>query len=157
MKRLTTWGVLGSVLLVVGPLLPSAAPARPVTVLGSVTIVKVTVPGNPPTTVPLTVDSPELTGFAVIANPGLEKTITQQLPPYTIPVFIDGEGEDGRPSLRLLRRNLDTTLVLTNTTNETLRVQLTVRDATGAALGTPTVLEFDAHQTQAVSVSELLP
>jgi hypothetical protein len=127
--------------------LPAAAPARPVTVLGSLTIT-----GDNAQAL-----TNQIAGFAVIANPGLEKTIVQQLPPYTLPVFLDGEGPDGSPSLRLLRRNLDTTVVLTNTTNAPLVIEITVRDAAGAILTGPRDMTFAAHETQTFQLADILP
>lgn len=141
--------VVLALLLLAGLVLPAAAPARPVTVLGSLVI---TGDGGGALT------NSEITGFAVIANPGLEKTMVQQLPPYTIPVFIDGDGPDGGPpnSLRILRRNLDTTVVLTNTTNLPLTIEVTVRNAVGAVIAGPTDMLFAAHQTKTFQVSDLL-
>jgi hypothetical protein len=132
----------------VGLALPAAAPARPVTVLGSLTI---TGDGN------VALANDEISGFAVIANPGLEKTIVQQLPPYTLPVFLDGDGPDGSPSLRLLRRNLDTTVVLTNTTNGPLVIEITVRDAAGAIIAGPRDMTFAAHETRTFQLANILP
>lgn len=143
-----THAVVLAIFLVAALALPAAAPARPVTILGSLTVT-----GN--NNLPLT--NNEITGFAVIANPGLEKTMVQQLPPYTLPVFIDGDGPDGSPSLRLLRRNLDTTVVLTNTTNAPLTIEVTVRNAAGAVIVGPTDMVFVANETKAFQVSDLLP
>jgi hypothetical protein len=134
--------------LVGGLALPAPAPARPVTVLGSLTI---TGDGN------VALANNAITGFAVIANPGLEKTIVQQLPPYTLPVFLDGDGPDGSPSLRLLRRNLDTTVVLTNTTDAVLVIEITVRNAAGVILAGPRDLTFAAHETRTFQLADILP
>jgi hypothetical protein len=140
--------VAAALLVMLGGLGPSAAQARPVTVLGSVTISDDN--GNPLT-------DGSLVGFAVISNPGLEKTMVQQIPPYTFPVFMDGESAGPGPSLRLLRRNLDTTVVLTNTTGLALVIKLTLRDATGAVvLGTLT-RTLETLETRAIPVSDLLP
>ena len=131
--------------------LPVAAPARPVTVLGSVAITGVAAGVEFDLT-------NQITGFAVIANPGLEKTMVQQIPPYTLPVFIDGDGPDGSPSLRLLRRNLDTTVVLTNTTNAILIIR--VKIWRGAGTEPPlslTDITFNPHETKTFQVSDLLP
>ena len=177
-----------TLLLGLGMALPATVSARPLTILGSLTIT-----GN--NNAPLA--NSEITGFAVIANPGLEKTMVQQLPPYTIPVFIDGEAEDDdeatrsrpddrphgddppghrpdgpptsrpdgpgrpedRPRFRLLRRNLDTTLVLTNTRRDPLTIQLTLRDAAGVVILIPDptrTFAFRAHETMAIQVSDLL-
>ena len=158
--------------------------ARPLTILGSLTI---TGDNNAP------LQNNSITGFAVIASPGLEKTMVQQLPPYTIPVFIDGEEADDdsarsrpnddhpgngpngddppglrpdgppsnrpdeRPRFRLVRRHLDTTLVLTNTTAASLTIELTLKNAAGDVLTGPTDMTFDAHETKLIQVSDLLP
>jgi hypothetical protein len=143
--------VVLSLLLLAGLVLPAAAPARPVTVLGSLVITVTRADGA---VLPLPDNA--ITGFAVIANPGLEKTIVQQLPPYTLPIFIDGEGPDGGPpTLRLLRRNLDTTVVLTNTTGDPLTIEVTIRNAAGAVIVGPTDMPFTAHQTRTFQVSDL--
>jgi len=171
--------------LSLGMALPAAVSARPFTILGSLTI---TGDNNTP------LQNNAITGFAVIANPGLEKTIVQQFPPYTLPIFIDGEeedestrsrpddrphGDDGppglrpdgpptsrpdrpgrpdeRPRIRLLRRNLDTTLVLTNTTAASLTIELTLKNAAGNVLTGPTDMTFAAHETKLIPVSDLLP
>jgi hypothetical protein len=161
-----SWALAGG--LALATVLAGTAAARPLTILGSLEIT-----GDGGT--PLAVGA--LTGFAVIANPGLEKTIVQQLPPLTVPVFIDGEEADDsarsrpddrpngppftdsaeRPRFRLLRRNLDTTVVLTNTTGATLVIELVLRSAAGDSLGGPRELSFAPHQTRAVQLSDLLP
>lgn len=127
-----------------------ATSADPLTVLGSLVVTKGD--GGVLTT--------ELTGFAVIANPGLEKTITQQLPPFTLPVFVDGDTAS-QPSVpgvpRLLRRNFDTTLVLTNTTASSLAIRLTLLGGGGAPLGPPVSRSLAAHETILLLVSDLLP
>ena len=79
----------------------------------------------------------------------------QQLP---LPIFIDGEGPDGGPpTVRLLRRNLDTTVVLTNTTAASLTIELTLKNAAGVVLTGPTDMTFAAHETKLIPVSDLLP
>jgi hypothetical protein len=139
--------------LVAGLALPLAAAARPVTVLGSIAI-----SGVDATLVEFVLTNTQITGFAVIANPGLEKTIVQQLPPYTLPVFIDGDGPDGSPSLRLLRRNLDTTVVLTNTTAAPLTIRVKIWRAAGTVPPlAETDLTFGPHETKTFQVSDLLP
>jgi hypothetical protein len=72
-----------SALLLVGLLLPQEVSGRTRTILGSLT--KTAIGGTSPTM--------ELAGVAVAHNPGFEKTVTQQLPPITIPVFVD-DGKD---------------------------------------------------------------
>jgi hypothetical protein len=129
-------------------LLPSAIAAGPVTMLGSVKIEAA--------------DASDLTGklvgVAVIANPGLEKTISQQIPSFTLPVFVDGDRADGgtanpRP---FLNRRLDTTLLLTNTHTGALNIIVRLRDANGTLLNsTPYSLAQDA--TIVVAVSGIVP
>ncbi len=100
----------------------------------------------------------ELVGLALIANPGLEKNITTQIPPFTFPVLVDGETEDapGATSSKLLTKNVDTTLVLTNTTNGKLSLTLTLRDAGGNVL-TTTNTSLAPNASTVIMVSDLLP
>lgn len=136
----------GLVVLVAAMVLPVAGAARPVTVLGSVSI-------TTPDETPLADGS--LTGFALIANPGLEKTIVQPIPPYTFPVFMQGEAAEA--GLKLLKKDLDTLLVMANATAAPLSVKVTLRDA--AATSELGVLEvtLGARETRALAVSDLLP
>jgi hypothetical protein len=140
MRNRLTW-VLAAVLL--GTLLvPGETAAKRILLLGSVRVDKVT-PGGP-----VAPEDGELTGLAVIMNPGLEKTMAQQLPPYTIPVFVDVDNGGGP--------NLDTLLALTNTTAAPLEVQVTLYDRTGTVLGTRTVT-LAGHATESFPVSSLVP
>ena len=132
-----------STFLMVCLLLPPGVSAKSMTMVGSLEI-----------TGGLTT---ELVGFAVIANPGLEKAITVQIPPLTFPVFVDGEAEDEATSKsKLLTKNFDTTVVLTNTTGAALNLQLKLRDAGGTLLST-TPVTLAAHATKVILVSDLLP
>ena len=132
-------------LLVVTVLQPIGASAGSVSMVGSVTI---TGAGG----VALTT---QLTGFAVVANPGLEKGITIQVPPFTFPVFVEGENADGSVG-KLLKKNVDTTLVLTNTTAAALPIEVTLRDANGTVLSL-TLESLAARATNVTFVSDLLP
>jgi hypothetical protein len=144
----TKAAVLGSLLLVLGLVLPSASWARREVVIGSLAVAK---PGG----VALTT---ELVGLAIIANPGWEKMIVQQLPPFTIPVVLDAERDDGPglpgPARKLL--HTDTVVMLTNTTASALDIELTVRDGTGALLVTQ-VHTLDPHSTRVLLLSDELP
>jgi hypothetical protein len=134
--------------LALGLTLPTRASAARVTIVGSLTI---TGAGGAALTT-------ELVGIALIANPGGEKSATIQIPPFVLPVVIDGE--DGGPGARgkLLSKNLDTTLLLTNTTTASMTIELTVRDGDGTSLTTsPAVVTLGPRATKVVVVSDLLP
>ncbi len=147
-----TWSSGLGIVALVGLLLAFPAMAPAATFLGSVTI----------TCTPSPCAAGAIVGFAVTANPGLEKTITQPLPPFagavTVPVITDSDEDSTGGGPRILRRNLDTVLVLTNTTGSGLTVQLTVRDADGGdpPVGTGSVL-IPAGGTRAVLLSTLVP
>jgi hypothetical protein len=55
-----------------------------------------------------------------------------------------------------LKKNIETTLILTNATAGTLSLELTLRDDSGATLST-TPLSLAAHASPVVLVSDLLP
>jgi hypothetical protein len=124
-------------------LLPQAGWAGSHTVLGSLNVTNAN--GSPLTT-------GDVVGLALIANPGMEKSISPQLPPYTVPVFIDVDTDSGD---HVVNSRFDTTVLLTNTTGSPLPVLLTVRDAGGTTLGSKT-LTIAAHGTVAVVLSSLL-
>ena len=142
--------LLTCALLILGLLLPRGVSASHVTVFGSLTITKQG--GGVLTT--------ELVGLALIANPGLEKNITIQIPPFSFPVLVGGETEDApeaTSSSKLLTKNIDTTLVLTNTTSGTLSLTLTLRDAGGHVLSTTNPPSLAANASTVIMVSDLLP
>ena len=124
-------------------LLPQVGWAGSHTVLGSLIVTKAD--GSPLTT-------GDVVGLALIANPGLEKSMAPQLPPYTVPVFIDVDTDSGD---HVVNSRFDTTVLLTNTTGSPLPVLLTVRDAGGVTLGSQ-MLTIAAHGTAAVMLSSLL-
>ena len=124
-------------------LLPQAGWAGSHIVLGSLTVTNAN--GSP-------LNAGDVVGLALIANPGMEKAIAPQLPPYTVPVFIDVD-TDSRD--RVVNSRFDRTVLLTNTTGSSLPVLLTVRDAEGATLGSKT-LTIAAQGTVAVMLSSLL-
>jgi hypothetical protein len=130
------------------------SPASAATLLGSVSLTKAS--GGVESD--LTTDPPDVVGTVVISNPGLEKTITQQLPPFTVPIVIDAEGSG--PSLRVLRKNLDAVLLVTNPSGTAaITVVIRVWDPDGAEL-TPTggvSQTLGAHATKAIRLSDLLP
>ncbi len=149
-KSLLMVGVL--LLLLAGVLV---APASADTVLlGSVSVTKLVMGVEGP----ITANPPELVGTVVISNPGLEKTITEHLPPFTVPIVIDADGSG--PSLKLLNKNLDAIMLLTNPSG-TAAITVVIRawGPDGAQL-TPVggVSEtLPAHGTKAVRLSDLLP
>jgi len=129
-------------LLAVGLLLPPEALAKTQTVLGSVVIT-----GAAPT---------DLSGVAVIHNPGFEKTTSQQIPPLAFPVFVDVD-EDGASGV-VLNKRFDTLVMLTNTTGSTLNnITLTLLGADGTTvLGTKT-FNLGPHASTLIFLSDLLP
>ena len=126
-------------------LLPSLAGAKRVTVLGSLTVTRND--GVAPLGVPL-VD--QVTGLSLMTNPGIEKNIPQQLPPYTIPMFSDKDKATGQGSL-------DTVVALTNTTNAPLNVFIILRDGGGDLLpGSPVARTIPGLGTISFVVSDLI-
>ena len=110
-----------------------------------------------------------LIGFVVIGNPGFEKTTTYQFPSppstsFTTPFFTDleveGEGMGGGSGRRVLARNFDTTIVMTNTSSAGLDVSLTLFNQTGMPINgtdvTPIMVHIDPKGTQVRLVSALL-
>lgn len=129
--------------LLLGLLLPKGASARTITALGSVSI---THPDSTPAT--------ELVGVVVIHGPVFLQTITQQLPPFTAPVFVDEDRDDRTGHLVFSR--FDTTVALTNTTTSAVNVLLTIRDASGAQLAAAT-RSVGSNATVLINLSALLP
>jgi hypothetical protein len=127
-------------LLVVGLLVPGIAAARRGNMMGSLTISGDNLPNR-------------LVGIAVVSNPGLEKTMVQQIPPFTVPVIVDVEFEDSSNGPRILNKNLDTTVVLTNVSTTPLTVTLTLRDGEGNEIGSVDV-QIPANGTRALSLAD---
>jgi len=146
-------------LFLLGLLIPLDGAARTATILGSLTITKVLPDAS---RVALTT---ELVGISLIANPGFEMIIPQQLPPFTIPAFVDVDQEDTSDSAgrRILRKRFETTLVLTNTTGTSLSIELTLWGPSGAGpAGNGNPLNklsrtLDPHATLVLFLSDLLP
>lgn len=110
-----------------------------------------------------------LIGFVVIGNPGFEKTTTYQFPSppstsFTTPFFTDleveGEGMGGGSGRRVLARNFDTTIVMTNTSSAGLDVSLIFFNQGGMPINgtdvTPIMVHIDPKGTQVRLVSALL-
>jgi hypothetical protein len=128
-------------------LLPGAGWAGPHTVFGSLTVLNASpAPDGSP------LNPGDIAGLAIIANPGMEKTISEELPPYTVPIFVDVDEDNAQ---QIVKSRFDTTAVLTNTTGSQLSVLLIVRDAAGTTLGSET-LTIPAHGTAVVMLSSLL-
>lgn len=130
--------------------LPLGGEAAPVTIVGSLMITGVGGVALPPNA---------LSGFATIANPGAEKAITYQIPPFTFPVFVDGDNGVPGNSLKLLKKNFDTTVVVTNTSGAALTIELRLFDANGTAIPTtptPEVVVIPKDGTKVIVVSDLL-
>ena len=145
----TKMAVTVAVFLMAGVLLlPQISAARRQTVLGSLSV---TLAGGAALT-------DQVVGVAIISNPGFEKNVNQQLPPYRIPVFIDADEADaaGPGVPHIIARNVETTVFLTNNTGAALDIEIRLRNAEGATLGT-LALTLPPNGTRAVGVSDLLP
>jgi hypothetical protein len=132
-----------SAVLIIALMLPAGALAKRVTGGGSLTITKAS---GALTT--------ELVVTAVLTNPGLEKTVTQQLPLpgplYVLPFVVNEDKSNPQQG------DLDTILLLTNTTGSSLSIILTLRALDGTVLATsPQTLS--ANQTLVLFISDLLP
>jgi hypothetical protein len=132
-----------SAVLIIALMLPAGAMAKRVTGGGSLTITKAS---GALTT--------ELVVTAVLTNPGLEKTVTQQLPLpgplYVLPFAVNQDKSNPQQG------DLDTILLLTNTTGSSLSIILTLRALDGTVLATsPQTLS--ANQTLVLFISDLLP
>jgi hypothetical protein len=131
-------------LLIVSGLVPASALARRVTAGGSVTI---TGPSGPLTD--------QIVVTALMSNPGLEKTVTTQLPLpgplFVLPFFVNEEKNGAQPD------DIDTLLLITNTTGAVLSITLTLRGTDGAILATSTPPSLVAHETRVIRLSDLLP
>ncbi len=116
-----------------------------------------------------TTSAASLIGFVVMGNPGFEKTTTYQFPippltSFTTPFFTDleveGEGMGGGSGRRVLTRNFDTTIVMTNTSSAGLNVSLTFFNQAGMPINgtdvTPIPVHIDPKGTQVRLVSALL-
>jgi len=123
--------------------LPTGASAATQTIVGSVTVTNGTFT-DPPT---------DLVGVAIIHNPGFEKTSSQQLPPFTAPIFLDVDKSDTTGDV--LNSRFDTTLLLTNT-GGAKTIGLTIRGAQGNQLAQTTV-DLGALATVLINLSSLLP
>jgi len=130
--------------LVISLLVPTGAWARRVTAGGSLTI---SAASGPLTN--------QLVVAAVTANPGLEKTIVQQLPLpgplYVLPFAVDKDKDSPKQG------DLDTILLLTNTTSAVLSITLTLRGLDGSVLAASTPPPLMAHETRTIQLSDLLP
>jgi hypothetical protein len=129
------------VALLVSLLLPQNSSAKSQTVLGSLTIT-----GAGPT---------DLVGVVVTHNPGFEKTISQQIPPYTVPIFVDADVDD--TTGQVVNSRFETTVILTNTTGATLNLTLTIMDAGGTNTLATVPVTLLAHATTAIDLSGPLP
>ncbi len=140
-SRFTAW--LSAVLILsMSLLLPSGTWAKKVVTFGSLTITMSDDTALAPT---------DLVGAAIIANPGLEKTITLQIPPFTFPIAVDTDTNNSGPN------NLDTIIVVTNISGDTLEIKLNARNAAGDPIAlTPNTFTLDADATIAIRLSTLL-
>lgn len=145
----TKSAIVLSLLLIFGLLVPSGAWAdKKLTAFGSGAL---TTTGGAP------LGATDLVGAVVTANPGLEKTITLHIPPYTFPVFVN-KNEDKPDD----DNNLDTIVILTNTSGGPLTFKLTLRDSGGTPITlkngmTSQTFMMTANQTIVIFISDLLP
>ena len=127
------WMALITPILVTALLVPAGAWARRIEAAGGIFIDKCASISGTTCVTPGALTN-ELVVTAVMANPGLEKTITQQLPLpgplYVLPFIVDEDKDNPKPG------DFDTILGLTNTTNATLNIRLTVRKTDGTTLAT---------------------
>jgi len=132
-------------LLILGLLVPSAASARRVIALGSITI-------SEPDGTALSTTNPPLVGVAVIANPGLEKTISVPVPPYTFPVFVNKDRDEPGDN------DFDAVFAVTNISGNPLVIKLTLHDANGVVVALTTdTFTVGANATLTIRLSSLLP
>lgn len=147
-------------LLLLALLLPRGVSAATETVLGSLHITAGAATATCAAPAPLT---DNLFGVVTLANPGLEKTITNHIPPFTHPIFVDVEVEvenemenSGKRKVRVLERRLDTLVVLTNASaTGCLSVKLTVLNAAGTATLNEQTISLNPGETQSVFLANL--
>ena len=138
---LTRRATLISVVLLASLLLPQNSSAKTQTVLGSLTIT-----GAGPT---------DLVGVVVTHNPGFEKTISQQIPPFTVPIFVDVDTNDTTGDV--VHSRFETTVILTNTTGGTLNLTLMILDASGVNTLATSMVNLPPHATTSIDLSGPLP
>ena len=141
----TRFVVVLSTLLVIGVLTPTGAWARRVTAGGSLALSAV--PG------PLTT---QLSVTAITSNPGQEKSIVQQLPLpgplYVLPFFVNQDTDHPQSG------DIDTVLLITNTTATALEVTLVLRSLDGSLLALRSLVPFlGPLETRVVPLSSFLP
>ena len=136
--------VLIVTLLIIALLWPAGVFAKRVSAGGSLII---TNDGGPLLTT-------QLVAIVLTANPGLEKTITQQLPLpgplFVAPFFVNQDNVNPQQG------DMNTRLVLTNTTGAPLSLTLTLRSLDGSLITTANP-HLGAFETQVVVLSDLLP
>ena len=129
--------------LIIALLWPTGVFAKRVSAGGSLTI---TNNAGPLTT--------QLVAMVLTANPGLEKVITQQLPLpgplFVAPFFVNQDKDNPQQG------DLNTHLVLTNTTGSPLSLTLTLRALDGSLITTANP-NLGAFETKAVILSDVLP
>lgn|SRR5574341_1137439 len=123
--------------------LPTGASAATQTIVGSVTV----------TNADFTAPPTDLVGVAIIHNPGFEKTSSQQLPPFTAPIFLDVDTNDTTGDV--VHSRFETTLMLTNT-GGAKTIGLIIRGAEGNQLAQETV-NLGGFATVLINLSTLLP
>ncbi len=143
MRSRFTTSLFAVLILSTSLLVPSGTWAKQVAAFGSLTIT-----ASDGITPLLTTD---LVGAAVIGNPGLEKTITLQIPPFTFPIAVNTNTSNPGPN------NLDTIIVVTNISGASLTFKLNARDAAGDPIALTTdTFTLAANATLAILLSTLL-
>ncbi|MBI4609663.1 MAG: hypothetical protein HY726_11725 [Candidatus Rokubacteria bacterium] len=156
----------GMVALVVGLVVGSIAEARSLRQHAEIGSILIEVTAGDPS---------GLVGLALLTNPGLEKTATYPLPKLaasdtrvTVPLFVmqaeveeddDDRDRGKRGSRRVVRKDLDTLLILTNGTTgtgENMTLRVTFRRADGTVVGTPVTATLAPGQTALISAADEL-
>ena len=104
----------------------------------------------------------DLVGFVVIGNPGLEKTITNHIPPFLHPIFVDVEVENedaggNKVEKKVLAKHFDTFVALTNGSASSCSITLTVMDAAGTMTLSTLTISLNAKETRVIFLADLVP
>lgn len=122
-------------------LLPHGAFAKTQTLLGSLTITSAS-----PT---------DRVGVTVLHNPGTDETISQQLLPLTVPVFVDVDKEDSGG--RVVNKRFDALVALTNVSSAVLNdIKVTLMDASRTTMLASKTISLGPYATALVFASDLL-
>jgi hypothetical protein len=143
--RMRSVAVVVSALLVLGLLAPTGAWAKRVTAGGSILLAgsSLSEPFN------------QVVVTLITANPGLEKTIVQQLPLpgglFSAPFFVSEEQGNPGPN------DIGTTMILTNATDGPLTFTLTLFSLNGATVISTPLPVLNSRETRVIPLGSLLP